>query len=66
MTDFFVAIGLVLVLEGLMFAGFPAFVRARMRETLELDEGMMRVIGLISTTFGMLIVFLVRHYVIGA
>ena len=51
MTDFFVAIGLVLVLEGLMFAGFPAFVRARMRDALELDEGMMRVIGLIYATF---------------
>jgi uncharacterized protein YjeT (DUF2065 family) len=37
-----------------------------MRDALELDEGMMRVIGLISATFGMLIVFLVRHYVIGA
>lgn len=62
MTDFVVAIGLVLVLEGLMFAGFPDFVRARMRDALELGEGTMRVIGLISAALGVGIVFLVRHF----
>ena len=65
MIDFIVAVGLVLVLEGLMFAGFPGFVRARMRDVLEAGEGAMRLIGLASAVIGVLIVFLVRHFWVG-
>ena len=61
MDDFFSAIGLVLFIEGLLFAAFPAFVRARIEDVLESTEGRMRAVGLIAACIGLGLVFYIRH-----
>lgn len=61
-TDLIVAVGLWLFIEGLLFAGFPGYIRARMRDVLALDEGATRWIGLVGAVLGLIIVFLVRHF----
>ena len=39
MDDFIAAVGLVFFIEGLLFAAFPAFVRARILDVLESCRG---------------------------
>ena len=60
MTDFIVAIGLVLVIEGLIFAASPASAKNAMAHVLETPEGPLRIIGIISAVVGLFIVWLVR------
>lgn len=61
MTDLLLAIGLVLAVEGLVFASVPAFVRRRMLDMLALDDGHLRIAGLVSAVIGVGLVWLARH-----
>jgi uncharacterized protein YjeT (DUF2065 family) len=60
MVDFLVALGLVFVLEGLVFAGFPAAAKRAMASVVETPEATLRVIGVVSAVFGVLVVWFVR------
>jgi uncharacterized protein YjeT (DUF2065 family) len=60
MSDFLAALGLVLALEGLLFAASPAIAKRAMANVLETPDSALRTIGLISAVFGVLIVWLVR------
>jgi uncharacterized protein YjeT (DUF2065 family) len=62
MDEFLAAVGLVFFIEGLLFAAFPAFVRARMMDVLDSTEGRMRVVGLIGAFIGLAIVFYARQF----
>jgi uncharacterized protein YjeT (DUF2065 family) len=62
MDDFIAAVGLVFFIEGLLFAAFPAFVRARIADVLESSEGRMRVVGLVAAILGLGIVFYARQF----
>ena len=60
MKDFIVAVGLVFVIEGLIFAAFPeAAKRAVMVMTQTPDQGL-RVVGLFSAVLGLVMLWLVR------
>ncbi len=60
MSDFLVALGLVLVLEGLLFAAFPGAGKRAMASALETPEPTLRVVGIVSAVVGLLAVWLVR------
>ena len=60
MTDFAVALGLALALEGLLFAAFPGFVRRRMTEALTLEPAAMRAAGIATAVCGVAVVAVVR------
>ncbi len=60
MTDFLAALGLVFVIEGLIFAAFPAQAKRAMQSVLETPETSLRVIGLGSALIGVIVVWLVR------
>ena len=60
MTQFIVAIGLVLVIEGLLFAAFPGFARRLAATALESPEMSLRVAGLISAVLGIVLIWLVQ------
>jgi uncharacterized protein len=60
MTDFLVALGLVFVIEGLIFAVGPASAKKAMAHVLETPEGPLRVIGIVSAVLGVVLVWLVR------
>jgi uncharacterized protein YjeT (DUF2065 family) len=61
MSDFFAALGLVLAIEGLLFAAFPLATKRAMVAALETPNGRLRIAGLVSALIGVLIVWLVRH-----
>jgi uncharacterized protein YjeT (DUF2065 family) len=60
MSDFLAALGLVFVIEGLIFAAFPSQAKRAMQSVLETPETSLRVIGLGSALIGVIVVWLVR------
>lgn len=60
MQDFLVAIGLVLVVEGLVYGGFPGLARRLAAEVLVTPEHVLRIGGLVAIAIGVGIVWLVR------
>ncbi|TLP48466.1 MULTISPECIES: DUF2065 domain-containing protein [Cohaesibacter] len=60
MSDFFVAIGLVLVLEGLVYAAFPDLMKRMIFEVLTLPSNSLRSGGLMAMLIGVVIIYLIR------
>jgi uncharacterized protein YjeT (DUF2065 family) len=60
MSDFVVALGLALVIEGLVFAGFPANAKRAMTAVLETPDGTLRMVGIASAIIGVVLVWLIR------
>lgn len=60
MTDLFVALGLVLVIEGLLWAAFPGIARTLVEIASQRPEINNRISGLIAAGVGVFIVWMVR------
>ena len=60
MTDFWAAIGLMLALEGTLYALAPGGIKKMMRSALELPDGQLRLFGLAVLAAGVFVVWLVR------
>jgi len=60
MRDFLVAIGLVLAIEGLIFAASPGLAKRLAASALETPEGSLRIAGIVSALLGVLMIWLVR------
>ncbi len=60
MTDVIAAFGLVLVIEGIFYAGFPESAKAFMRQALGLPDSAFRAAVLAALAIGLLLVWLVR------
>lgn len=60
MSDFVAALGLVLVVEGLVYGGFPALAKRLATEVLGTPEHVLRIAGLASIAAGVCVVWLVR------
>jgi uncharacterized protein len=60
MAEFIVAIGLVLVIEGLLFAAFPRAAKRLAASALESPETSLRIAGIISAALGIVVIWLMR------
>jgi uncharacterized protein YjeT (DUF2065 family) len=60
MSDFLVALGLVFVIEGIVFAAFPDAAKRAVTAMLETSDTVLRLVGLASAILGLLLVWLVR------
>lgn len=60
MSDFLAELGLVFVIEGLIFAAFPDAAKRAMTSVLETPDISLRLIGIGSALVGLIIVWLVR------
>jgi uncharacterized protein len=60
MTDFLAALGLVFVIEGLVFAAFPQAARRAVVTVAQTPDEALRVVGLLSAVLGLVVVWLVR------
>jgi len=60
MSDFLVAVGLVFVIEGILFAAFPGVAKRAMTEVLETPDPVLRAVGLGSALVGIVLVWLIR------
>ena len=60
MSDLVVAIGLVLAIEGLIFAAFPGAAKRLAASAVETPEGSLRFAGVVSAILGIALIWLVR------
>jgi len=60
MSDFIVALGLVFVIEGLIFAASPSAAKKAMAHVLETPDSPLRMVGVASAVVGVVLVWLVR------
>jgi len=60
MADLIVAIGLVFVIEGLLYATFPVAMKKMMSLALSMPDNSMRTGGLLATAGGIVIIWLAR------
>jgi uncharacterized protein len=60
MSEFIVAIGLVLVIEGLVFAAFPAAAKRLAASAMESPDLSLRIAGIASAMIGLVLIWLVR------
>jgi len=60
-SDFVAAAGLVLVVEGLVYAGFPVLAKRLATEVLATPEPVLRVGGVVAIAGGVAVVWLARR-----
>lgn len=60
MSDFIVALGLVLVIEGVLFAALPLAAKHSIARVLETPDASLRVVGIASAVFGLALVWFIR------
>jgi uncharacterized protein YjeT (DUF2065 family) len=59
--DFLVGLGMLFVIEGLIFAAFPAAMRRAMKTALESPEMTSRILGLVMAVLGLILVWYLRR-----
>jgi uncharacterized protein YjeT (DUF2065 family) len=57
---FFLAVGLVLVVEGLAYALAPSFIRRMAEELPKLGDDQLRIFGVVALAIGVGLVYLAR------
>ncbi|MFC5585671.1 DUF2065 domain-containing protein [Nitratireductor kimnyeongensis] len=60
MSDFIAALGLVLVIEGLVYGGMPRLARKLAEQVLEMPDSALRTAGISAMVLGVALVWLVR------
>ncbi|HEY0220509.1 MAG TPA: DUF2065 domain-containing protein [Afipia sp.] len=60
MRDFLVGLGMLFVIEGLIFAAFPAGMRKAMRAALDSPETSVRILGLVMAVLGLVLIWYLR------
>ena len=60
MNDLLVGLGLVLVIEGVLYAAAPSAMKAMMAQMLNMPDQMLRIAGAASVALGVLFVWFVR------
>lgn len=59
--DFFVGLGMLLMLEGLLFAASPNWMRKAMQSALASPDNILRAVGLLSAVIGLGLIWFVRR-----
>jgi uncharacterized protein YjeT (DUF2065 family) len=60
MTDFLVALGLVFVIEGLLFAAFPDLAKKALQSVTEAPDQFLRIVGIASALVGVILIWFIR------
>ena len=60
-ADFLIGIGILLVIEGLMFAASPTWIRRAMKSALVTPDHILRVAGIGSAVAGLILIWFVRR-----
>lgn len=60
MSDFLAALALALVIEGLLYAGFPDQMKRALSALLDTDNSIIRVVALTCSAAGLIVLYLIR------
>ena len=61
LADFLIGVGILFVLEGLLFAAIPNWMRRAMKIALATPDTMLRAVGIGSAVAGLILICLVRR-----
>ena len=61
-ADFLIGVGVLLVIEGLMFAASPTWMRKAMKSALATPDNILRAVGIGSAVVGLLLIWAVRRH----
>src|SRR5205823_14731235 len=64
-ADFLIGVGLLFVLEGLLSAASPAWMRRAMKSALATPDNILRAVGIGSAVAGLILIWAVRHHLYG-
>lgn len=60
MIEFIAALGLVFVIDGVLYALFPSAMKNMMKMAIGQDDQSIRLVGLIATFIGVTIIYLIK------
>ena len=58
-ADFLIGVGILFVIEGLLFAASPAWMRRAMKSALATPDNILRAVGIVSAVSGLILIWLV-------
>ncbi|QIG93699.1 MULTISPECIES: DUF2065 domain-containing protein [Bradyrhizobium] len=59
--DFLIGLGILFVLEGILFAASPAWMRRAMKSALATPDNLLRIVGIGSAVAGLVLIWAVRR-----
>lgn len=60
-ADFLIGLGILFVLEGLLFVAIPGWMRRAMKSALATPDNILRIAGIGSAVGGLILIWLVRR-----
>jgi uncharacterized protein len=60
-ADFLIGVGILFVIEGLLFTASPAWMRRAMQNALETPDNILRAVGIGSAVAGLILIWAVRR-----
>ena len=60
-TDFLIGVGVLLVIEGLLFAASPEWMRRAMKSAMATPDHILRAVGIGSAVAGLILIWLIRR-----
>ena len=60
-ADFLIGFGILFVLEGLLFAAIPTWVKRAMKSALATPDHVLRAVGIGSAVVGLILIWVVRR-----
>ena len=60
-ADFLIGLGILFVIEGILFAAAPDWMRKAMKSALATPDNVLRAVGLASAVAGLFLIWLIRH-----
>lgn len=59
--DLLIGIGFLMVIEGLLFAALPSFMRSAMASVQATPDHVLRTVGIICAVIGLIVIWLLRQ-----
>ncbi len=60
-ADFLIGLGILFVLEGLMFAASPNWMRKAMKSAITTPDNILRAVGIASAVAGLVLIWVIRR-----
>jgi hypothetical protein len=60
-ADFLIGLGILFVLEGLLFAAAPGWMRNAMKSVLVTPDNVLRIVGICSAVAGLVLIWAIRR-----
>ncbi|MGP9811506.1 DUF2065 domain-containing protein [Rhodopseudomonas sp. NSM] len=60
-ADLLIGVGVLFVLEGLIFAASPSWMRRAMKSAMATPDNVLRVVGIASAVLGLILIWMVRR-----